>query len=181
MFCEAPLFPSNFVTTPQHHHQQQRTITSINILYPQAIGTKTYIFTVMLCRGCQNMVDGKSMVMSITSPTNLGKYYRLHHVFPYQIEAAAQNGCPICGILWESLSDVERELILQAKNRSFLSRIKTNLRGYKSLDFTSYGWSIVEALPGWPCQVRFQFGSWGSKTVDLIFLPANGERFQRKH
>jgi hypothetical protein len=169
------------MTTSQHHHQQQCTITSIDILHPKARGTKAYLFTVMLCRACQNMVDGKSIVMTTTSPTNLGKYYRLHHAFPYQIEAAAQDGCPICGILWESLSGMERELIRQAKNRSFLSRLKTNLRGYKSLDFTAYGWSIVTAFPKIPCHVRFQFGSWGSKTVNLIFLPANGERFQRKH
>jgi len=51
-------------------------------------------------------------------------------------------------------------------------RLKLNPLALWRDDLSIYGWTIVNAHPGLGGLVRFQFGLWGYKIVNIFFLPA---------
>lgn len=127
----------------------------------------------MLCQECQKILAGQANLLHPFAGTNPGKPLFYHHPFAYLIEFAAEGGCQICKILWDRLSDAERELVRQTKNQRLPFHPLGVVRGLARPDLSFYGWTIVKVDYNSSCQVRFQFGSWGSKIIDLFFLPAN--------
>lgn len=126
----------------------------------------------MVCQACQRILEDKTFTLSLAA-SNPGHRLFYHHLYPYLIELAAQGGCQICKILWDGLSDAEKELARQTKQHFLVFRPLDSVREVLGNSETRffYGWTKVQAY-NFKCHIRFQFGSLGSKIVDIFFLPA---------
>lgn len=126
----------------------------------------------MLCRVCLDMTQDRSANQLMRARSNNLRPLYCHHVHPSSIETSAKAGCEICKILWDWLSDADQERLRQAKNNSSIVAIWNEYRAtFGSQEPSSvYGWTKVHTSSHF-CQVRFQFGYWGSPNIDIYFLP----------
>jgi hypothetical protein len=140
---------------------------NISLIFPAPIK--------MFCKECQKILAGHGNILFPFCTTNPGKPLYYHHLFPYLIESAAEGGCQICKMLWDRLSDAEKEDVRQTKGNYLPFNPLSGVRGLAKPDLNFYGWTVMEVNYNSSCQVRFQFGSWGFKIIDLFFLPASCE------
>ena len=130
----------------------------------------------MLCGACQNVVHGRSPLAGWKSKwepaAGVGRAY-VHHPHIFDIEAAAQAGCPICSILWSRFTEPEKTLVRHAATRPSWKSTVVNLLerrgGLSPTDLLFYGWYPHPHL--WEPKIIFQFGLDASKVVEICLLP----------
>ena len=130
-----------------------------------------------LCYACQDMFNGRSRNVRALSGKreNIWKDRFEHHLSPWMLEKAAQDGCYICTTIWEALLPIEQEKL----RRTSKSKSKLLIRTKQFLQCTCNHYLILyENVENYtwhcdphPSQLVFSFGrtnSWKEVKFDLI-------------
>ena len=134
-----------------------------------------------LCYTCQNMFNGRSR--NVNAVNGKGKDIWQdrfeHHLSPWMLEKAAEDGCYICTNIWEAFLPIEQERLRRTSNSKLWIRTKQFLQCINYLLLFQH----VETYT-WHCdfhssQLVFSFGrpdSWKEVRFDLLHSQGPVER-----
>jgi hypothetical protein len=105
----------------------------------------------MLCSACQRIFDDSPKFPSCANALGRTRLW-MHHPYPYLLEAASQNGCKICRLLWDKFSQTEKDGLRAAVPRisPILSKQPVPLLA-GILALTRYKWTLFITMTA--CQL----------------------------